>query len=531
MDLLPHEVEMAEVAIDAYQVAGLNRHQRRALRAYQEKLVEDVRDQIRRGYRRILVVLPTGGGKTVVFAEIIRRAIIKEATALVLAHRRELVMQTSAKLTDAEVEHGILMAGERYQPLFGVQVASVQTLHARGIKSERIVLPDARIVVVDEAHHLVANSWTAILDKYRDAIVLGFTATPARGDGRGLGGVFETMVVGPSVQELIDLGFLVGTRVYAPASIDVKGVKTVAGDYVASQLEERVNKAKVIGDIVGNYLQHGGGEKAIAFFPGVASSMHCAAELKKAGIKAAHIDGTTPKAERDAILEQLRTAAIQVVCNCMVLTEGFDAPDVGCIIIARPTKNLALYLQMVGRGLRPASHKKHCIVIDHADCTRRHGFAEDPTEWSIDPDKKAGRNQKAPRDGDHRSRIKECPSCGSLMTAGQPCPACGFKPAHQPKALLTEDGELGLLDRKSKKARAAEWSVEQKLSFYGELRWIAADRGYADGWAWHKYRARFDKGPPSGPKPDPVYPRPETPSWVRSQQIRWAKGQARRAAA
>jgi hypothetical protein len=124
----------------------------------------------------------------------------------------------------------------------------------------------------------------------------------------------------------------------------------------------------------------------------------------------------------------------------------------------------------------------------------------------------------------------ECPSCNILMTAGKPCPACGFKPTRQPKALLTEDGELGLLERKSKAAKAREWSVGEKIDFYAQLRWIALDRGYADGWAYHKYRARFDKGLPSGPKPDPVYPRPETLSWVRSQQVRWAKGQARRVA-
>jgi superfamily II DNA or RNA helicase len=184
---------------------------------------------------------------------------------------------------------------------------------------------------------------------------------------------------------------------------------------------------------------------------------------------------------------------------------------------------------MVGRGLRPAPGKARCIVIDHADCTRRHGFAEDPIEWSLDPDKKAGRNKKAAKkEGDHSSRIKECARCGALYSPPK-CGHCGFEPKRQPKALLTEDGELGLLGR-DKRAKAKEWSVEQKLDFYAQLRWIALDRGYADGWAWHKYKARFDKGPPNGPKPDPIYPRPETLSWVRSQQIRWAKSQARRAA-
>jgi hypothetical protein len=183
---------------------------------------------------------------------------------------------------------------------------------------------------------------------------------------------------------------------------------------------------------------------------------------------------------------------------------------------------------MVGRGLRPAPRKAFCLVIDHADCTRRHGFAEDPLHWTLDPDKKAGINKKAGRDGDHSHRIKECAACGTLMAGGGACPACGFEPKRQPKALDVIDGELGLLDRKSKKAKANELTVAEKLNFYAQLRWIALDRDYAEGWAYHKYKEKFGIGPPSGPKPTPVVPEPTTLSWVRSRAIAWAKG--RRAA-
>jgi superfamily II DNA or RNA helicase len=324
--------------LDSSTRAGGRHDEPSHLAAVQWKILEDIEKAFLAGYRRPLVVLPTGAGKTVVFAEKVRLEVAKRGSVLVIAHRREIIHQTSAKLTANGVVHGIIMAGEKSRSLLDVQLASVATLFARGIRREVMELPPATLGVIDEAHHTPAHTYQQIVDAYPDTRWLGFTATPERGDGRGLGGFFDCLVEGPQVQELINLGFLVPTRVYAAPDPDLRGVKTVAGDYVKSQLEERMDKPKLVGDIVQHWFKHGEGRKAVVFASGVGHSVHIRDEFLKAGVKAAHIDGKTLKDERDATLAQLAHGEITVVTNCMVLTEGWDCPDIGCIILARPTQ-------------------------------------------------------------------------------------------------------------------------------------------------------------------------------------------------
>jgi DNA repair protein RadD len=182
--------------------------------------------------------------------------------ALVVAHRREIVNQTSAKLTAFDVHHGIIQAGDenKLRPLARVQVASIQTLHARAIRAETMLMPLADLIIIDEAHHACARTYKAVIERYPNAIVLGLTATPCRGDGRGLGGIFTTILQCPQVAELIDAGHLVKSRVYAPVDPDLQGVQTRSGDYVESQLEERMNHDKLVGDIVTHWLKYGSGD-------------------------------------------------------------------------------------------------------------------------------------------------------------------------------------------------------------------------------------------------------------------------------
>ena len=206
------------------------------------------------------------------------------------------------------------------------------------------------------------------------------TATPCRGDGRGLGGIFETIIECPQVAPLIEQGYLVKTRVYAPVDPDLKGVRTVAGDYVESQLADRMDRPKLIGDIVTHWHKFGERRKTVAFAVNVAHSIHLRDEFIKSGVRAEHIDGSTPKPERDASLARLASGEIELVTNCMVLTEGWDMPEVGCCILARPTKKMGLYRQMIGRVLRPAPGKTDAIVLDHSGAVFRHGFVEDAVE-------------------------------------------------------------------------------------------------------------------------------------------------------
>src|SRR4029077_3362926 len=258
-----------------------------------------------------------------------------------------------------------------------------------------------------------AMTWRKIIESYPDAVLLGTTATPCRGDGRGLGGIFEVMIQCPQVTPLIEQGYLVKSRVDAPVNPDLKGVRTVAGDYVEDQLAERMDRAKLIGDMVTHWHKYGERRKTVCFAVNVAHSIHLRDEFIKSGVRCEHIDGSTPKLERDATLERLASGEIELVTNCMVLTEGWDMPEVGCCILARPTKKMGLYRQMIGRVLRPAEGKHDAIVLDHSGAVFQHGFAEDPVEWTLDPEARATSKRHAARRMEGSSRLLECSECRS----------------------------------------------------------------------------------------------------------------------
>jgi DNA repair protein RadD len=266
-------------------------------------------------HRRVLLVAPTGSGKTVIASAIVQGAVAKGKRVLFLAHRRELIDQAASKLWACGIDAGIILAGRRPRPEQPVQVASVQTLWTRAFRGTSMEAPLADVIVVDEAHHVRAQTYGKILDHYPNAVVLGLTATPCRGDGRGLGNVFGTLVECPGVQELIDLSFLVPTKVYAPSTPDLSGIRVERGDYVESQLAERVNTDRLVGDIVDHWLRLAEGRKTVVFATGVAHSLHIRDEFRRSGVWAEHIDGTTPIEEREAILKRLSEGTVKVVTN------------------------------------------------------------------------------------------------------------------------------------------------------------------------------------------------------------------------
>jgi superfamily II DNA or RNA helicase len=496
------------------------------LRDYQVDVIGRIEREIAAGHRRILLVAPTGSGKTVIAGAIVEAAGRRSQRVLVLAHRRELIQQTSAKLHAVRVDHGLIQAGFPTRPGEDVQVASISTLHARAVRANKMDLPPADLVVLDEAHHCTARTYRRLLQAYPMAIILGMTATPCRSDGRGLGGTFKVIVECPSVAQLIAANYLVPPVVYAPSRPDLSGVRVERGDYVEAQLAARMNNQQLVGDIVEQWHRHAKRRPTVVFATGVAHSVHVRDQYRASGVWAEHLDGSTPIDERDRILAQLAAGNVEVVCNAMVLTEGWDQPAVSCLVLARPTRHMGLYRQMVGRVLRPAPGKTDALILDHAGAVFEHGFVDEPVRWTLAEDRRAENPAHSAR-GQHRApALTTCPECTAIRLEGRPCGACGWRPQPKPAAVDVVDGELGRVDR----SRKVEAPVHDRQTFHAMLTWIARERGYRPGWAAHKYREKFGSWPSSN-HVMPIAPDDAVRSWVRSRQIAYAKAMAKQGAA
>jgi DNA repair protein RadD len=496
-----------------------------ALHPFQQNAVAEIERSLEEGRRKLLFVAPTGSGKTVVASEIIKRATARHRTVLFLAHRREIITQTSAKLATNGVRHGIIMAGVDPRPMEAVQVASIDTLLVRGVRSDAMRLPPADLLVFDEAHRARGRTREYLISLYPDASLLGLTATPCRGDGRGLGNIFEEKIEAPQVAELIVGEYLVPSRVFAPVIPDLRGVRTEKGDYVVGQLERRMNTEALIGNVISDWLKHGERRRTVCFAVGVEHSVHIANEFINAGVRAEHVDSSTPKDQRDAILARLKSGETEIVCNCQVLTEGFDCPDIGCIILARPTRQMGLYRQMIGRRLRTAPDKTDVVILDHAGAVYRHGLPEDHIEWPLQVDGRAVNPVHEKRARGAEPKLSECPSCQAIMVV-LPCGNCGWQPQPRGRAVDFEEGELGLVV--GGRAQAHEMTREEQRQFYRELLGFARARGMNDGWAFHQCRERKGFIPPWSWKDvdGPLPPSPETAAWAKSRLIAYAKRRA-----
>jgi DNA repair protein RadD len=403
------------------------------LRPYQLSAVDRARDALRRGCRRLLVVAPTGAGKTVIGAHIVLSARERGRRAIFVAHRRELVNQTFRKLVEAgipEHEIGVLMGNDqRARPDAPIQVVSISTYMRRQP-------PAADLVIIDEAHRSLSPSYLALIKRYADAgaRVLGLTATPFRANGDGLGDVYEHLVLVARPRELIDAGFLVAPRVFSGGEPDLAGVHTRGGDYLEHELEAAMNRTGLVGGIVEHWQRLAGGRRTVAFASGVEHSQAIAVAFVAAGVPAEHLDGTTPVAKRDAILARLKRGETLVVSNCGVLTEGWDQPECKGLILARPTKSLGLYMQMAGRVLRPWNDVRP-IILDHAGNALQHGLPHDDRDFSLDGAKASG---AAP--------TRECPECSAIIALGATqCSECGHefpRPPTKRERAVQAPGEL-----------------------------------------------------------------------------------------
>lgn len=349
------------------------------LRDYQILLIKQLYNAWKSGCRRVLMQLPTGGGKTVIFSKVARDCLSRGKGVLVVAHRLELITQAKNKLEEASgIPCGVIKAGFPVEEHLPLQVASIQSL------SRRKRYPEAGLIIIDEAHHAVSKSYTDLMEQYPNAFILGVTATPCRTDGQGFKFLFDELITGPSVSQLINNEHLSKFRIFAAASkISTKGIRKTGGDYNVSQLEAAANA--ITGEVVPTWRKYAEGKKTIIFCVSVDHSKAVVAEFIKEGITAEHLDGETPDEERKQALSRFRSGETTVLSNCGLFTEGFDLPSIEAVQVLRPTMSLILHLQILGRSLRPSPGKEHALIIDHTDNWIKHGLPDDPREWSLEP--------------------------------------------------------------------------------------------------------------------------------------------------
>ena len=357
-------------------------------------------------HRRVLAVSPTGSGKTVCFAYITASAAAKSNRVYIVAHRAEITAQISAALDAMGVRHGRIQPGHTMTNDL-VQVAMVQTL-ARRLD----IVPAPRLLVIDEAHHGVAGTWERVTAAWPDAKILGVTATPQRLDGRGLGTAFDALILGPTVAGLVAAGHLAKfTYLAPPEQVDLSGIKTALGDYAIGDLADAMDKATITGDAVAHYRDHLGGRPAIAFCVTVAHAEHVADQFREAGFRAASVDGELPTAERRDRISGIGDGRYQVLTSCELISEGVDVPVVSGAILLRPTKSLGMFLQQVGRVLRPKPDGSDAVILDHVGNVHRHGLPDADREWSLDAKKKRKVDQ-AP--------VAQCEVCYHVFASGKP---------------------------------------------------------------------------------------------------------------
>ena len=376
------------------------------LRGYQATDEHRIKDAYRAGFRAPLYVLPCGGGKTVLFSHMAQSAERRGRRVLILCHRVELVDQIVATLNDFDVKPEIIAAGYNSRRTAGrnrenhpIAVASVQTLIRR--------LDDysaPTLIIIDEAHHTLAESWATILRRYSSAKILGVTASPVRTDGRGLAAHFDKLIVGPSVAELTAQGYLAPVRLFAPPTVDTSSLRVRMGDYRQDEAEALMDAPSITGDALAHYQKHAPNLPALVFCTSVAHAHHVADVFRAAGINTVALDGGTDRDVRRNAVADFKSGSIQVITQCEIATEGWDCPGVHCGIFLRPTQSLGLWIQMTGRCSRLSQGKTHAILLDHTGNCVRHGLPSEERNWVLTEDV----IKKKKPDG---FMIRICPKC------------------------------------------------------------------------------------------------------------------------
>lgn len=380
---------------------------------HQFTAVSEIEKAFSEGQQRVLCQSPTGSGKSRILRTIVDSRYAEKDIIYIIAHRNTLVKQLSDEIAEVDIKHGIIQAGRPFVK-YRVQVCSMQTLVRRLDK-----LPYPSLIVVDECHHLKAKSYLSIIQHWSEAKVLGMTATPERTDGKGLDDIFQTLILGESVKNLIAGGFLSDYEYYAPAKVSMEGVSIQRGEYNTKQTLERVDNKFITGNAVEHYKKYADHLPAIASCVSIAHSEHVAQEFREAGYKALAVNSKMPALEVAAAIQGLKDGSLEVLTQCEMLGEGVDVPGATVLIGLRPTSSLVIFLQHCGRVLRRGDNKPKAIILDHVGNWERFGLPDDDREWSL---------KGKPKGKKDVATLKRCPEClRPVPIATRVCKYCGYQ--------------------------------------------------------------------------------------------------------
>lgn len=434
-------------------------------RGYQAQSIDLIRNEFLKGNRKVLLWLATGGGKTFIFCKMVKEAVTRGKKAIIVVRGRKLVDQASHRLIRENVEHGVLMANHwNYRPHLPVQVCSVDTLIARSLK------PEADLIIIDEAHLSTSKGYKEFLAQY-NAFIVAVTATPFV--EASLRHVANSVVHPISMTGLVDLGFLVPFRIFAPSSPDLTDVKVSSStkDYVVNQLEPVMSTRKLTGKIIDHWKKIANDRPTICFAVNIKHSKLLVEQFLENGIKAEHCDAETKDSERERIIERLESGETKVVCNVGILCTGVDIPSLGAIILARPTCSKNLYIQQCGRGTRPFQGKENCILLDHAGNVTKHGYPSDEPQINLDGRKIVERA---------KTESKVCEECFAVYR-GKLCPECGSEK-------VTKTHSIDETDELLKELAQISDPIKRELV---RLQDLAKHTGRKPAWCFYKLTDTF----------------------------------------
>lgn len=458
------------------------------LRPYQKDALTEIRKHYSKSQKKVLLHLATGGGKTVVFCQVLKGARDKGKHAIMVVRGRKLVDQASQRLDREGVEHGVLMAGhKKYAPMFPIQVCSIDTLRARKLR------PKADLIVIDEAHLATSKSYMDFIADYPEAFLLPVTATPYT--EKSLRHLADHVVKPIKIQELIRQGFLVPARYFAPSLPDLTGVKTTntseGRDFNNKQLTTVMEDGQLMGDIADHWLTLAKGRPTLAFCVSVSHSKRLTEYLNERGIRAKHVDADSTDEERQEAINALEDRRLDIICNVGIFCTGVDIPCVSCIVFARPSKSLNLYIQQAGRGTRPASGKQDFIILDHAGNVLRHGF--------ICEEKEANLDAKTKEKAEPVVSPKQCEVCFAVYR-GAVCPSCGNQNEAKARKFSVIDGNLKELKPED---------LDPIKKYIDNLKRLRKEKGYKQGWVYYQVKEKYGEV-----IAEKYFPKRFVPDWV-----------------